>query len=108
MDDVSVDVREMQEEVRRGLSRLARARETITVDEAVLSGTPCVKGTRIPASDIAEMLANGDGFGAIRDAWPALTVEQIEAADLYARAYPRRGRPRTPPALAIAQAGCLR
>lgn len=66
--DVSVDVRGMQEEVRRGLSHLARARETITVDEAVLSGTPCVKGTRIPASDIAEMLANGDGVGAIRDA----------------------------------------
>jgi len=65
----------------------------------VLSGTPCVKGTRIPASDIAEMLANGDGIGAIRDAWPVLTVEQIEAAALYARACPRRGRPRTSPAL---------
>ena len=98
VDDVSVDVREMQEEVRRGLSRLERACETITIDAAVLSGTPCVKGTRIPACDIAEMLANGNGIGTIRDAWPMLTMEQIEAADLYARAYPRRGRPRTPPA----------
>ena len=98
VDDVSVDVREMKEEVRSGLSRLARARETIAIDDAVLSGTPCVKGTRIPACDIAEMLANGDGIGAIRDAWPVLTVEQIEAAALYTRAYPRRGRPRTPPA----------
>ncbi|MDE0050727.1 MAG: hypothetical protein OXO52_13145 [Rhodospirillales bacterium] len=44
------------------------------------------------------MLANGDRISAIRDAWPVLTVEQIEAADLYARAYPRRSRPRTPPA----------
>ena len=59
----------------------------------MLSGTPCVKGTRIPACDIAEMLANGDGIGTIRDAWPVLTVEQIEAAALYTRAYPRRGRP---------------
>ncbi len=41
----------------------------------VLSGTPCAKGTRIPACDIAEMLANGDGIDAIRDAWPVLTVE---------------------------------
>ena len=98
MDDVSVDVRKMKEEVRRGLSRLARARETITIDDAVLSGVPCVMGTRIPAHNIAEMLANGDGIGAIRDAWPMLTVEQIEAAALYAQAYPRRGRPRTPPA----------
>ena len=69
VDDVSVDVREMQEEVRRGLSRLARTRETITVDDAVLSGTPCVKETRIPACDIAEMLANGDGIGT-RSAMP--------------------------------------
>ena len=47
MYGVSVDVREMQEEVRRGLSCLARARETVNIDAAVLSGTPCVKGTRI-------------------------------------------------------------
>ena len=54
------------------------------------------------------MLANGDGIGMIRDAWPMLTMEQIEAAALYARAYPRRGRPRTPPVWRFAQAGCLR
>ena len=95
--DVSVDVREMKEEVRKGLSRLARARETIAVDEAVLSGTPCVKGTRIPAHDIAEMLANGDGVEAIVDAQPGLPLAQIDAAACYARAYPRRGRRRNVP-----------
>ena len=95
--DVSVDVRSMKDDVRAGLSRLARARDAVTTDDAVLSGVPCVRGTRIPAHDIAEMLANGDEVGAIRDAWPVLTEEQIEAAALYARAYPRRGRPRTAP-----------
>ncbi len=96
--DVSVDVREMKEEVRRGLCRLERAREAIAVDDAVLSGTPCVKGTRIPAHDIAEMLANGDKIEAILDAWPGLTFAQLDAAACYARAYPRRGRPRNSPA----------
>ena len=43
------------------------------------------------------MLTNGDGIAAIRDAGPVLTKEQIEAAALYARAYPRRGRPRIAP-----------
>ena len=85
--DVSVDVRPIRDEVREGLSRLARAREVIVADDAVLSGTPCISGTRIPAHEIAEMLANGDGIAAIRDAWPALTEEQIEGAALYARAY---------------------
>ena len=97
LHDVSVDIRSMKDDVRAGLSRLARARETITTDDAVLSGVPCVRGTRIPAHDIAEMLANGDDVAAVRDAWPALTEEQIEAATLYARAYPRRGRPRSAP-----------
>ncbi len=95
--DVSVDVRSMKDVVRAGLSRLARARDAITTDDAILSGVPCVRGTRVPAHDIAEMLANGDEVSAIRDAWPVLTEEQIEAAALYARAYPRRGRPRSAP-----------
>ena len=95
--DVSVDVRSMKEEVRQGLSHLERARQTIVADNAVLSGTPCVKGTRIPAHDIAEMLANGDSVEAIRNAWPGLTLAQVDAAACYARAYPRRGRPRIAP-----------
>ena len=91
---VSVDIRLMKSEVRSGLSSLARARRSITTDEAVLGGAACIKGTRIPAHDIAEMLANGDDSRAIREAYPALVEEQIEAAALYAQAYPRRGRPR--------------
>ena len=91
---VSVDIRLMKSEVRSGLSSLARARRSITTDEAVLGGAACIRGTRIPAHDIAEMLANGDDMRAIREAYPALVEEQIEAAALYAQAYPRRGRPR--------------
>ena len=91
---VSVDIRLMKSEVRSGLSSLARARRSITTDEAVLGGAACIKGTRIPAHDIADMLANGDDMRAIREAYPALVEEQVEAAALYARAYPRRGRPR--------------
>ena len=91
---VSVDIRPMKSEVRSGLSSLARARRLISTDEAVLGGAACIKGTRIPAHDIADMLANGDDMRAIREAYPALVEEQVEAAALYARAYPRRGRPR--------------
>ena len=96
--DVSVDVRSMKEEIRQGLSHLERARRTIVTDNAVLSGTPCVKGTRISAHDIAEMLTNGDSVETVRDVWPQLTLAQVDAAAYYARAYPRRGRPRIAPA----------
>lgn len=94
---VSVDVRSIWGDVRRGLSLLARAQGTVSRDPAILSGTPCIKGTRIPVHDIADMLANGDGVGAIREAFPRLSESQIEVAALYARAYPRRGRPRREP-----------
>lgn len=95
--DVSVDVlRSIRDEVQERLSRLAPAREAMTVNDAVLSGTPCISGTRIPAHDIAEMRDIGDSIGAIRDAWPVLTEEQIKVGVLYARAYPRRGRLEAP------------
>ena len=76
---------------------LARAREAVSCDQTVLSGIPCIKGTRIPVHDISDMLANGDGINAILEAFPQLTEVQIEAATFYARAYPRRGRPRREP-----------
>lgn len=95
--DVSVDVRTMKREVRAGLSMLASARDAVQSDERVLSGAPCFKGTRVPVHDIADMLANGDDAGAIHEAFPQLSERQIELAALYARAYPRRGRPRTAP-----------
>ena len=91
--NVSVDVRAMKGAVRKGLSLLARARETVARDEAVLSGAPCFKGTRIPVHDIAEMLSNGDSVGAIREAFPRLSAARIKLAAIYAEAYPRRGRP---------------
>ncbi len=94
---VSVDVRSMKGDLRKGLSLLAQAREAVSCDDAVLSGTPCIAGTRIPAHDIADMMANGDDIGAIRAAFPQLSEAQIELAAFYARAYPRRGRPRREP-----------
>ena len=95
--DVSVDIRTMKGEVNKGLSTLARARETVVCDQAVLSGIPCIKGTRIPVHDIADMLANGDSAEAISEAYPQLSETLIELAVFYARAYPRRGRPRREP-----------
>ena len=96
--NVSVDLRAMKSEVRRGLSVLSSARDAVECDEAVLSGAPCFKGTRIPVHDIADMLTNGDSARAIHEAFPRLTKRKIELAAIYARAYPRRGRPRRVPA----------
>lgn len=45
VNDLSIDGREMKKVIRRGLFLLARAHETINIDDAVLSGTPRWKET---------------------------------------------------------------
>ena len=95
---VSVDVRTMKGEVRKGLSMLAKARDGVEYDEAVWSGTPCIKGTRIPVHDIADMVADGDSAEAIREAFPRLSQAQIELAASFARACPA-AEPSSPEAI---------
>lgn len=94
---ISVDVAAMREKVSNGRFSLQVARKTVSCDDAVLSGTPCIAGTRVPAHDIADMLANGDSIQAIVEAFPQLSEGDVVHAALYARAYPRRGRPRRKP-----------
>lgn len=93
---VSVDVEPMRGAVQRGIAQLQQARGEVVSDPAVLKGSPVIRGTRIPAHDIAEMLANGDSVGSILEDFPWISRSQIELAAVYARAYPRRGRPRRP------------
>ena len=96
-DAVSVDLREMRRRVQRGLTTLREAREMVSIDKEVMSGAPCFKGTRIPVHDIANMFANGDNIEVLLHAYPALSARNIEAALVYAGAYPRSGRPRRQP-----------
>ena len=93
-DAVSVDVRSMKSDVKRGITALEKARKLIVSDNEILGGAPCIKGTRIPAHDVADMLAAGDDVDAILAAYPALRAAQVDAARIFADAHPRRGRPR--------------
>ena len=97
MGDIAVDLRPIRRRVGNGLAKLARARAMVRRDDAVLSGTPCIRGTRIPVHDIADMLANGDSPDSIREAFAQLGGDDVALAALYASAYPRRGRPKSEP-----------
>ena len=68
------------------------AQRYIAVDPGVLSGTPCVKGTRVPAYYIADMAANGDTVPDILAAYPYVTEAQVYAAIAYTRAFSRLAR----------------
>lgn len=58
--------------------------DRITVDPAVCSGKPCVRGTRIMVKNILGMLAGGYTVERILDAYPELTREDVVDCLTYA------------------------
>ena len=56
----------------------------IAIDSAVHHGEPCIKGTRIPISLIVGSIADGDRPQDLLIAYPSLTLEDVQAALLYA------------------------
>jgi uncharacterized protein (DUF433 family) len=63
-------------------------------DPEILSGTPVIKGTRVPVYDIAAAVESGTPKDRILKSYPSLKDWQVELASVYAKAVPPRGRPR--------------
>ena len=64
--------------------------ERISVNPAIRSGKPCIKGTRITVYDVLEYLAGGMSEDEILSDFPALTREDIRAVLAFAAARERR------------------
>ena len=76
------------------LRRLSEARAMVVEDPEILSGTPVIRGTRIPVHDVAAQVEAGVPVEEIFESYPSLTPAQVELATIYAKAVPQRGRPR--------------
>ena len=61
-----------------------RWQERIVIAPDLHHGDPCIKGTRIPVAMIVGSLADGMAPEEIREAYPQLTDEDIQAALAYA------------------------
>jgi uncharacterized protein (DUF433 family) len=61
-----------------------RWQERIGIAPDLHHGDPCIKGTRIPVAMIVGSLADGMTPEEIQDAYPQLTLEDIQAALAYA------------------------
>lgn len=72
---------------------LEKARRMAVSDPEIQRGAPVFRGTRIPVSLVAGMLALGASAAEIAEGYPALTLTQIELAPMFIRSYPQRGRP---------------
>ena len=64
--------------------------DRISVNPAVRSGKPCVKGTRITVYDVLEYLAGGMSETEIISDFPDLTREDIRASLAFAATRERR------------------
>ena len=64
--------------------------ERISVDPAVRSGKPCVRGTRITVYDVLEYMAGGMDEKEILEDLPDLTAEDVRACLAFAAARERR------------------
>jgi uncharacterized protein (DUF433 family) len=58
--------------------------DRVTVDPAVCTGKPCIRGTRIYIAIILDALADGMTVEQIIDHYPSLQPEDIRAAAAYA------------------------
>jgi uncharacterized protein (DUF433 family) len=65
-------------------------KDRISVDPAVRSGKPCIKGTRITVYDVLEYLAGGMSEDEILADFPDLKREDIRASLAFAAARERR------------------
>lgn len=58
--------------------------ERISSDPNICSGKACIKGTRIPVHIILDLLAAGEDFSGIKNAYPSITDKDIRACIHYA------------------------
>jgi uncharacterized protein (DUF433 family) len=91
-----VDVKAVADRMDGDLARYRDAMALIVEDEAVQGGAATFRGTRILVHQIAELLAQGADEAELREDYPRLTPAMLAAALVYARAHPRRGRPKAP------------
>jgi uncharacterized protein (DUF433 family) len=90
---LTLDLKQVLEEVRSRLVRLERARKMVVESPEIRGGEPCIRGTRIGVYEIANMLEQGGSEGEILEGYPSLKRKQLQLAKIFARAYPRKGRP---------------
>lgn len=78
--------------VQKGLSILKSLKSQVASRDDVLSGEPCLKGTRLSVYTIYG-IAGELGENGVKEAYPQLSSAQIQAACAFSKMNPRRGRP---------------
>jgi uncharacterized protein (DUF433 family) len=73
-----------------------RRAEFLETDPGVKGGEPVIRGTRLTARAVLARLVGGDSVSDLAAEYPDIAPAGFEAAALYARTHPLRGRPPRP------------
>ncbi len=91
-----VDVKRAAAKMDSEMAKFRKAMRLIIENSEIQGGAATFKGTRILVHHIADLLAKGATVAELLEDYPKLTTAMIAAAPIYAKAHPRRGRPRIP------------
>lgn len=92
---VIVDVAEARKQINQRTKDLGEAEAMVVKSRDTMGAEPVFKGTRIPVRLVAAMRAQGADDSEILSGYPKLTARQLELAEIWAAAHPRRGRPKS-------------
>ncbi|MDR0276013.1 MAG: DUF433 domain-containing protein [Burkholderiaceae bacterium] len=92
---IRVDVKGFAEDAVHRAAALVKAEALVDSHEATMNGEPVFAGTRVPVRTIAAWLAAGESKKVIQKSFPTVTGEMIEAAPLWVKTHPQRGRPKS-------------
>ena len=83
------------DQTRLRAERYAQLRDRwIVRDPAIKGGEPIIRGSRVSVHSLAERIADGESDAVLDEELPHVPAEAREVAVQYARANPRRGRPK--------------
>lgn len=71
--------------------------DRITQDPDVMVGKPVIRGTRVPVERVLQHLADNPDVNDVFEAFPHLTMEDVQACLAYAQRAVERKRGRTRP-----------
>jgi uncharacterized protein (DUF433 family) len=76
------------------LARFENWKKRLVSRAEVLGGEPVFPRSRLAVRQVGGMLLRGARVEDVRDDYPYLTDDDLEFAPVFAKAYPRMGRPR--------------
>ncbi|WP_179401672.1 DUF433 domain-containing protein [Burkholderia guangdongensis] len=94
LDVLTVALTRYVEVASQRAGRVSEAAQHVTEDPQILGGMPCFAGTRVPVASVLAAKQQGMALDELHAAWPFLTAELLDHAEVYMKAHPRPGRPR--------------